>query len=56
MLGDEEGQMHFLDRANGATLLRLSTDGSAVIGAPVRVGTTVVAVTRRGGVFAFRPQ
>jgi len=56
MFGDEEGQMHFLDRANGSTLLRLPTDGSAVVGAPVRVGTTVVAVTRRGGVFAFRPQ
>jgi len=56
MFGDDEGQMHFLDRSNGATLLRLATDGSAVVGAPVRVGTTVVAVTRRGGVFAFRPQ
>lgn len=56
VFGDFEGQMHFLDRSNGQTLLRLPTDGSALAGAPVRVGNTVVAITQRGGVFAFRPE
>jgi outer membrane protein assembly factor BamB len=56
VFGDFEGQMHFLDRETGLTLLRLPTDGSALVGAPVRVGTTIVAVTQRGGVYAFRPE
>ncbi|HEU4460227.1 MAG TPA: outer membrane protein assembly factor BamB [Methylibium sp.] len=54
VFGDLEGQVHFLDRENGTTLLRLPTDGSAVTAPPVRVGNTIVVVTRRGGVFAFR--
>ncbi|URI08697.1 outer membrane protein assembly factor BamB [Aquincola tertiaricarbonis] len=56
IFGDAEGQVHFLDRANGNTLLRLPTDGSAVVGAPVRWGNTVIVTTRNGGVFAFRPE
>jgi outer membrane assembly lipoprotein YfgL len=56
VFGDFEGQMHFLDRASGRLLLRLPTDGRPVVGAPVKAGTTVVAVTRGGGVFAFRPE
>ena len=56
VFGDFEGQVHFLDRENGRLLLRLPTDGRPVIGAPVKVGTTIVAVTRDGGVFAFRPE
>lgn len=56
VFGDVEGQVHFLDRANGATLLRLPTDGSPVVGAPVRWGNTIVVTTRNGGVFAFRPE
>jgi outer membrane assembly lipoprotein YfgL len=56
VFGDFEGQIHFLDRENGQTLLRLPTDGAPLVGAPVRVGNTVVVVTQRGGVYAFRPQ
>lgn len=56
VVGDFEGQVHFLDRATGKTLLRLPTDGSAVIGAPVASGTTVLVATAKGGLFAFRPQ
>jgi outer membrane assembly lipoprotein YfgL len=55
VLGDQEGQVHFLDRADGKPLLRLPTDGSAVVAAPVAVGTTVLVVTRNGGLYAFRP-
>jgi outer membrane protein assembly factor BamB len=54
--GDFEGYVHFLDRKDGQPLLRLSTDGSPVVGKPVLSGTTLLVVTRNGGLFAFRPQ
>jgi outer membrane protein assembly factor BamB len=54
VVGDLEGQVHFLDRANGQVVQRLSTDGSAVVGAPVLAGDVVIVSTRRGGLFAFR--
>lgn len=56
MVGDFEGHVHFLDRDSGQVMLRLPTDGSAVIGAPVASGTTVLVATRNGGLFAFRPE
>jgi len=54
--GDFEGHVHFLDRKDGQPLLRLSTDGSPVVGKPALSGTTLLVVTRNGGLFAFRPQ
>lgn len=56
VFGDFEGQLHFIDRENGQFLLRLPTDGRPIVGAPVRVGNTIVAVTQRGSVHAFRPE
>lgn len=56
IVGDFEGQVHFLDRDSGQLQLRLPTDGSAVVGAPVLSGTTIVVATRSGGLFAFRPE
>jgi outer membrane protein assembly factor BamB len=56
IVGDFEGQVHFLDRESGKTLLRLPTDGSKVIGAPVVLGNTVLVTTKKGGLFAFRPE
>jgi outer membrane protein assembly factor BamB len=56
IFGDAEGQVHFLDRADGKTLLRLPTDGSPVVAAPAYTGNTVLVVTRNGGLFAFRPE
>ena len=56
MLGDFEGQVHFLSRDDGKTLLRLPTDGSPVAAQPVLSGTTALVVTRKGGLFAFRPE
>ena len=56
VVGDSEGQVHFLDRTDGKTLLRLPTDGSAVVAQPVLAGTTMLVVTRNGGLFAFRPE
>jgi outer membrane assembly lipoprotein YfgL len=56
VVGDLEGQVHFIDRNDGKTLLRLPTDGSPVVGQPVLAGTTMLVVTRNGGLFAFRPE
>jgi outer membrane protein assembly factor BamB len=56
VFGDFEGQVHFLDRKDGQPLLRLSTDGSQVVGMPVLSGTTLLVATRNGGFFAFRPE
>lgn len=56
VFGDFEGQVHFLAREDGKTLLRLPTDGSPVVAQPVLSGTTVLVATRNGGLFAFRPE
>lgn len=56
VVGDFEGYVHFLDRVNGKTLLRLPTDGSQIVGTPVSAGNTVLVSTAKGGLFAFRPQ
>lgn len=56
VFGDFEGQVHFLDRETGKTLLRLATDGSPVVAQPVLSGTTMLVVTRNGGLFAYRPE
>jgi len=56
MFGDVEGQVHFLSRDDGKTLLRLPTDGSPVVAQPVLSGSTMLVVTRNGGLFAFRPE
>ena len=55
-VGDDAGFVHLMSREDGAVLARVSTDGSAVITAPVLAGGTLVVVTRNGGVFGFRPE
>ena len=56
VFGDLEGWVHFLDRATGTPLLRLPTDGSPIVGLPVRAGNTLAVTTKSGGVYAFRPE
>lgn len=56
VFGDLQGYLHFLSLASGDLQLRLPTDGSPVVGTPVLAGQTLLAVTRNGGLFAFRPQ
>ena len=52
-VGDSTGLVHFLSKADGSSLNRLPTDGSALAAPPVVVGNTLVVVTRNGGVFGF---
>lgn len=52
--GDLDGQVHVLEASTGQTVMRLPTDGSSVLGAPVVAGRVLVAVTRRGGVYAWQ--
>ncbi|TXH33810.1 MAG: outer membrane protein assembly factor BamB, partial [Burkholderiaceae bacterium] len=56
VFGDNEGMLHFFNRANGEAALRLKLDGSPIEAAPVMAGQTLVVVTRSGGIFAVRPQ
>ena len=56
VVGDADGTVHWLSRDKGEPLLRLPTDGSPVVTAPVVSGATMLVVTRSGGVFAFRPE
>ena len=56
VVGDGAGFVHLLSTENGNPLNRLMTDGSAIAATPVLVGDTLVAVTRNGGVFGFRPE
>jgi outer membrane assembly lipoprotein YfgL len=56
VIGDKSGVLHFLSRSDGAPLDRAITDGSPIVGVPVLVGKTLIAVTQKGGVFAFRPE
>jgi outer membrane assembly lipoprotein YfgL len=55
VFGDLDGYVHFLSATTGETQLRQTTDGSPIVTTPVVSGTTVMVVTRDGGVFAFRP-
>ena len=55
-VGDAQGMLHFLSKEDGSPLGHVSTDGSAIVSAPVAVGDTLVVVTRNGGVFGFRPE
>lgn len=55
-VGDGNGFLHVLSRDDGSLRNRLATDGSGVAAAPVVAGSTLVVVTRSGGIHAFVPQ
>lgn len=56
VVGDGSGLVHFLARKDGEILNRLTTDGSAITVAPILADNTLVVVTRKGGIFGFRPE
>ncbi len=51
--GDSQGLVHWLARDSGVAQLRLPTDGSAVAAPPAVSGSTLLIVTRAGGLYAF---
>lgn len=55
VVGDESGLLHFLSREDGSPLTRLQTDGSGIAAYPVQAAGTLVAVTRKGRIYGFRP-
>ncbi len=55
VFGDADGTLHWLARDTGEAQLRLPTDGGAITVQPVMSGNTMLVVTRKGGLFAFRP-
>jgi outer membrane assembly lipoprotein YfgL len=55
-VGDESGLVHWLSRDDGKALTRMTTDGSAIVAAPVMAGGTMVVLTRNGGIFGFKPE
>lgn len=56
VVGDAFGFVHVLKRSDGTLQTRLSTDGSAIAAPPVVAGSTLVVVTRNGGIHGFVPQ
>ncbi|MDM0112175.1 outer membrane protein assembly factor BamB [Variovorax sp. J22R133] len=56
VIGEGTGLVHFLNRDDGSPLNRVSPDGSAIAADPVVAANTVVVVTRKGGVFGYRPE
>jgi outer membrane assembly lipoprotein YfgL len=56
IFGDDSGNLHVLSKADGAPLNRIMTDDSGLSVTPVLAGKTLLAVSRRGTVYAFRPE
>jgi outer membrane assembly lipoprotein YfgL len=56
IFGDDAGNLHVLAKADGAPMNRLMTDDSGLAVAPVLSGKTLLVVSRRGSVYAFRPE
>lgn len=54
LVGDEGGLLHRLSLADGKTLNRVATDGSAIAAQPVAAGGLMVVATKSGGLFGYR--
>ena len=56
VVGDAFGFMHLLSREDGSLMARLPTDGSPIVSTPALAGDTLLALTRNGNLYAWRPQ
>ena len=54
VVGDEKGVVHLLSSENGSPLNRLETDGSGIVTSPANASNTLVVLTRKGRMYAFR--
>jgi outer membrane protein assembly factor BamB len=52
-IGDFQGYIQWLDRADGKLVARGETDGVALAMAPIFVGSGVLVQTRKGGLYVF---
>ncbi|RPI46668.1 MAG: outer membrane protein assembly factor BamB [Betaproteobacteria bacterium] len=52
-VGDYQGYVHFLNRADGGFAARIATDGSAIRLSPVATRDSVLVQTRNGGLFSI---
>lgn len=53
VVGDFEGQVHFLKHEDGSFAARIGTDGSGIAAAPKRMDGKILVQTRKGGVYAI---
>lgn len=53
VVGDYEGQLHFLKFEDGSFAARIATDGGGIAAAPKLIGDLVLVQTRKGGLFAI---
>ncbi|MBI3229401.1 MAG: PQQ-binding-like beta-propeller repeat protein, partial [Burkholderiales bacterium] len=53
VVGDYQGQIHFMAREDGALLARVASDGSAIVGQPIVAGANLVLQTKSGQVLAL---
>ena len=53
VVGDFEGQVHFLKFEDGSFAARIATDGGGVAAAPKLIDDKVLVQTRKGGLFAI---
>lgn len=56
IVGDDAGNLHVLSKTDGSPLNRIMTDDSGLSVAPVLAGKTLLVVSRRGSVYALRPE
>ncbi len=55
VVGDFEGQVHFLKFEDGSFAARIATDGGGIAAAPKLAGSNIVVQTRNGGLYAIVP-
>ena len=53
IVGDYEGQVHFLKIEDGSFAARIGTDGGGIAAAPARLDDKVLVQTRKGGIYAI---
>jgi outer membrane protein assembly factor BamB len=53
VVGDYEGQLHFLKLEDGSFAARIATDGSGIAAVPRLIDDKVLVQTRKGGVYAI---
>jgi outer membrane protein assembly factor BamB len=53
VVGDFEGQVHFLKFEDGSFAARIATDGGGIAAAPKLIDDKVMVQTRKGGVYAI---